>query len=86
MEYVWMLIVGSLALAKGRSILGWMILGYIFGFIGAIVLICLSTNQEKLASREQLGKDLVGSFLTRKEFKGVDNVDDLFKQLEKPKA
>jgi L-amino acid N-acyltransferase YncA len=83
MEYVWMVIAGSLALAKGRSVIGWMILGYIFGFIGAIVLICLSTKQEKLASREQLGKDITAAFLTRKEFKDVNNVDDLLNQLEK---
>jgi hypothetical protein len=82
MEYVWMILVGTLALTKGRNILGWMILGYIFGFIPAIVLICLSTKQEKFKQREQLATDLAAKFLTRKEFKGVNNVDDLFKQLE----
>ena len=86
MEFVWMIIVGSLALAKGRSIIGWMIAGYIFGFIGAIVLLCLSMKQEKFEQRERIATDLVGSFLTRKEFKGVNTVDDLFKQLETPRG
>jgi hypothetical protein len=82
MEYVWMMLVGTLALAKGRNIIGWMIAGYIFGFIGAIVLICLPTKQEKYEQRERLANDFVAKFLTRNEFKGVNNVDDLFKQLE----
>jgi len=86
MEYVWMMLVGTVALAKGRSIIGWMIAGYIFGFIAAIVLICLSIKQEKYEQRERLANDFVAKFLTRNEFKGVKNVDDLFKQLETPRG
>ena len=82
MEYVWMFLAGAMALAKGRSIVGWIVAGYIFGFVAGIVLICLSTKQEKYEQREKIATDFIARFLTRNEFKGVNNVDDLFKQLE----
>ena len=82
MEYYWMIIAGFIAFAKGRTFLGWMLLGYIFGWMAGVVILLLPTIKDKADMREDLAKGLASAFLTRKEFKGVNNVDDLFKQLE----
>jgi hypothetical protein len=46
----------------------------------------LSVKVDKLNKRKELFTEAVEEHVVKQEFKGVNNVDDLFNQLEKPKG
>jgi len=45
-------ITAAIANSKGRSALGWFFIGFFFGCIGLIIILCLSNEKERLAQLE----------------------------------
>ncbi len=86
MQYFWMFCAGLIAIGKGRGIIRWSIAGYFFGWLVPVVLFFLSVKTEKVKRREAMITDWAEGIATKKEFEDVATVDDLFKQLEKPKG
>jgi hypothetical protein len=85
-EAFWILFVGSMAFAFGRSFLIWSALTYIVGWPMLIVLFLFGPKPktwERRAEFIQSVVDKIDSMLKPKEYEDFDNVDDLFKQLEK---
>jgi hypothetical protein len=82
MQYVWIVLAGLTAFATGRNVIGWAIATYFFGVFALIPLAFLSTKQAKFEERQGFIREKTQEHLVKKEFKGVNNVDDLFKQLE----
>jgi len=82
MEYVWMVLAGFVAFSTGRGIIRWTIATAIFGWFTLIPLVLMPKNMDRVNKR----LDYIGEFCDKKiakqQFKNVDNVDDLFKQLE----
>jgi hypothetical protein len=81
-----MLCAGLTAFATGRGVIRWIILTYFFGLFALVPLVLLSTKQDKFEKRQSFIKEKTEEHLVHKEFKGVNTVDDLFNQLEKPKG
>ena len=85
-EYAWMFCAGIIAFGKGRGIIRWIVAAYFFSFFAPAVLAFLPTNVEKFAKREARMMDWAEGLVTKKEVQDINTVDDLFKQLEKPKG
>ena len=86
MQIVWIVLAAATAFLTGRNVIGWAIATYFFGVFALIPLAFLSTKQDKFEERQGFIRQKTEEHLVKKEFKGVDTVDDLFKQLEKPKG
>ena len=85
MEFIWLLVTGVVAYLSGRRVWVWVFGSALLGGLGwlmPIVLLMLPKNYAKMQEREQLEKDIAEDYLTKKEFKDINTVDDLFKQLE----
>lgn len=85
-EFLWMVATGATAYLSGRRVWVWVFASALLGGLGWImpfVVMMLPKNYEKMQQREQLEKDKAEEYLTKKEFKDINTVDDLFKQLEK---
>lgn len=86
MQYIWMLCAGIIAFGKGRGIIRWVLAAYVFSFFAPAVLAFLPMKVEKFAKREAKVMDWAEGLVTKKEVQNVNTVDDLFKQLEKPRG
>ena len=86
MEIVWMFLAAGVAFGKGRKILPWVLLSFIFSYAAVILVLLLPTKEDKVTQREESAKDLATNYLTKRQFKDVNTVDDLFKQLETPRG
>jgi len=82
MQYVWMLIAGLIAFAKGRGMLRWIVAAYFFSFFAPAVLAFLPMKIDKFVKREARVMEWAESRVTKKEVQDINTVDDLFKQLE----
>ncbi len=82
MEYLWMFLAGVTAWFNGRGLIRWTLAAYFFGWIAVIPLVFLSKKQDKADEREVMMREVAEKYVVKKEFKGVNTVDDLFKQLE----
>lgn len=85
MQYFWMFCAGLIALGKGRGIIRWSVAGYFFGWFVPVILFFLSEKTEKVKKREAMIAEWAEGVVTKNEIKDINTVDDLFKQLEKPK-
>ena len=83
MEYLWMFLAGATAFMNGRGLIRWTLAAYLFGWIAVIPLVFLSKKQDKVEQREAMIKEVVEKHFVKNEFKDVNTVDDLFKQLQK---
>ena len=82
MQYVWMLVAGLIAFAKGRGMLRWIVAAYFFSFFAPAVLAFLPMKIDKFVKREARVMEWAESRVTKKEVQDINTVDDLFKQLE----
>jgi uncharacterized membrane protein len=81
MQYFWMFGAGVVAYMHGRGMLRWMLAAYVFGWFAVIILLLLPKKMEKIAQREQTFRAFAEDHVIKQEFKDVNTVDDLMKQL-----
>jgi hypothetical protein len=86
MQYIWMTLAGLLAFGTGRGIIRWTLAAYLLGPLALLVLVCLPKKENKIQDRVDAVKDKSEEYIVKQEFKGVNTVDDLFKQLETPRG
>ena len=86
MQYIWMTLAGLLAFTTGRGVIRWTVAAYILGPLALLVLVFLPKKENKIQERVDIVKDKAEEHVVKQEFKDVNTVDDLFKQLEKPKG
>ena len=80
MKFIWMFLTAFCAFAFGRGQIRWALAAYVFGPFTLIPLFMLPKKPIKQLSPEVM--DHVEGYAAKKEFKDVNTVDDLFKQLE----
>jgi hypothetical protein len=83
MKILWIVLAAAVAFSTGRNVIAWALATYFFGVFALIPLVFLSTKKAKLEERQDFVRDKVEQHLVKQEFKGVNNVEDLFNQLEK---
>lgn len=92
---MWSIIAGLIALAYARSTIVWAVVGYIFGWPAAILVLFLGVKKGRWEQRinyleelsykaEEFANNLQEEHKP-KGYKDFDNVHDLFKQLENNK-
>lgn len=81
-EYLLMTATGIIAYGNGRSVWKWVIAAYFMSWLAPLILMFLPKNYEKIERRKEIEKEVTADYLAQKEFKGVNTVDDLFKQLQ----
>jgi len=82
MEFVWIMLAALVAFVSGRNMFVWAIATSFFGPLTLIVVALLPKNKDKIQKRLDLFTEKSEDYIVKKEFKDVDTVDDLFKQLE----
>jgi membrane protein implicated in regulation of membrane protease activity len=85
-EYFWMASAGAIAYLHGRGSIRWILAAYLFSWLAVIVVLLLPKKTEKMQEREEGMKDLAERVAVKQEFKDINTVDDLMKQLETPKG
>jgi hypothetical protein len=86
MQYLWMFLAGVIAFNAGRGVFRWTIAAYFFGWMVFIPLLLMPMKKEKHLARMAFINNKSEEYIVGKEFKSVETVDDLFKQLETPKG
>jgi hypothetical protein len=81
-----MFVAGIIAFNAGRGVFRWTLAAYFFGWMVFIPLLLMPMKKEKHLARMAFISNKSEELIVAKEFKDVDTVDDLFKQLEKPKG
>lgn len=82
MEYVWMFMAGFVAFSTGRGVIRWTLATAILGWFVLIPLVLMPKNSVKFGQRLDYINEMLDKKIAKQQFKNVDNVDDLFKQLE----
>lgn len=82
MEYVWIIAAAVIAYGNGRSLWKWAFAAYFLGWLAPAIVMFLPKNHARIERRKEIEKEVTADYLASKEFKGVNTVDDLFKQLE----
>jgi hypothetical protein len=86
MKYVWVFLTIFSAFALGKRVVFWALMSYLFSWAALIACIAIPANQKRLEERqrkvEEWSKEHVEQAVVHKEFKDINTVDDLFKQLE----
>jgi hypothetical protein len=86
MKYVWIFLTIFSAFALGKRVVFWALMSYLFSWAALIACIAIPANQKRLEERqrkvEEWSKEHVEQAVVHKEFKDINTVDDLFKQLE----
>jgi hypothetical protein len=88
-ETTWVIASVVAALLGGRSVLIWGTLTYLMGWPVFLLQLTFGMKKktwERRGERLQSFVDKVETMSRPKEYKDFDNVNDLFKQLEKPKG
>jgi membrane protein implicated in regulation of membrane protease activity len=86
MEFVWIMLAALVAFVSGRNLIVWSVATSVFGPLTIIVVALLPKNKEKVQKRIDFIKEKSEEHVVKQEFQDVDNVDDLFKQLETPRG
>ena len=86
MQYVWMFLTALTAFSVGRGAFRWAIAAYVLGWFALLILVFLPKKMAKLEQRTEAIEEQAVGFLAKKQFVGVNTVDDLFKQLETPRG
>ena len=82
MTYLWIALAIGTAFVQGRSMFGWGFAAWLFGPFALLPLVFMKEKSDISEERMNLLRPSVEKYFVRKEFKGVNTVDDLFKQLE----
>jgi hypothetical protein len=82
MTYVWVIFAIAIAFVQGRNMFGWAFAAWLIGPFALIPPMFMKAKSDVVEERTDLVRPAVERYLVRKEFKGVNTVDDLFKQLE----
>lgn len=82
MTYVWIVLAIGVAFVQGRSMFGWAFAVWLFGPFALIPLMFMKQKSDVVEERTEYLRPLAEKHFVRKEFKGINTVDDLFKQLE----
>ena len=82
MDIVWMFLTALLAFTVGRGIIRWTLATAILGWFVLIPLVLMPKNMDKVNKRLDTIAEFCDKKIAKQQFKNVDNVDDLFKQLE----
>lgn len=82
MQFFWMMCAGIIAYSNGKKVFVWVVAAYFFSWIAPAVLLFLPKNFAVIERRNQFAKEITEQYATQKEFKDINTVDDLFKQLE----
>jgi hypothetical protein len=86
MKYAWIFLTIFSAFALGKRVVFWALMSYLFSWAALIACIAIPANQKRLEERqrkvEEWSKEHVEQAVVHKEFKDINTVDDLFKQLE----
>jgi len=77
-----MFLAGLLSFTTGRGVITWTVAAYLFGPLALLVLVCLPKKEDKIEERIGFVRDKSEEHIIKQEFKEVNTVDDLFKQLE----
>ena len=86
MKFIWMTLAASLAFVNGRGLVRWTLAAYVFGPFALLVLVFLPKKEDKIEQRVGFVRDKSEEHIVKQEFKDVNTVDDLFKQLETPRG
>jgi|LauGreDrversion4_2_1035121.scaffolds.fasta_scaffold1346758_2 hypothetical protein len=86
MQYVWTILTAFTAYSVGRGAFRWALAAYVFSWFPLLILVFLPKKMAKVEQRTQAIEEQAVDYLAKKQFKGVNTVDDLFKQLETPKG
>ena len=81
MQYVWMILTAFTAFSVGRGTFRWALAAYVFGWFALLILVFLPKNMAKVVQRTEGIEEHAVDYLAKKQFNGVNTVDDLFKQL-----
>jgi hypothetical protein len=82
MTYVWVIFAIAIAFIQGRSMFGWAFAAWLVGPFALIPPMFMKAKSSVVEERTEYVRPFVENYLVRKEFKGVNTVDDLFKKLE----
>ena len=83
MQFIWMTLAGSLAFVTGKGMIRWTVAAYILGPLALLILVFLPKKEDKIQERMEYFRNKSEEHVVKQEFKGVNNVEDLFNQLEK---
>lgn len=90
MKYVWIILTVIAAFGLGKRVLLWALAAYLFSWAALIACLVIPANQKRLEERqrkiEEWSKQTVEQAVINKELEKVETVEDLFKQLDKPKG
>lgn len=86
MEFVWMFLTALYAFSAGRGTIRWALGAYVFGWMALVLIVFLPRKEEKAQKRIDFINSKTEEITVQQEFKDVNTVDDLFKQLETPKG
>ena len=86
MKYLWMLLTVVSAFALGKRVFLWGLAAYFFSWAALIAVILIPANQKKLEERQRRVEEWSENSEIHAKLSKVNTVDDLFKQLEKPKG
>jgi molybdopterin-guanine dinucleotide biosynthesis protein A len=86
MKYVWIGLTIFAAFGLGKRVIFWAVMSYIFSWAALIAVLLLPANKKRVEERqnklEEFTKEATEKALVEKEFKNINTVEDLFKQLE----
>ena len=83
MQFIWMTLAGSLAFVTGKGMIRWTVAAYILGPLALLILVFLPKKEDKIQERMEYFRNKSEEHVVKQEFKGLNNVEDLFNQLEK---
>jgi hypothetical protein len=90
MKYIWIILTVMSAFALGKRVFFWAIAAYFFSWAALIACIAIPANQKRLEERQRKVEDwsneMVEQAVVNKEVQKIETVEDLFKQLDKPKG
>ena len=87
MKYLWIALTVFCAFGLGKRVVFWALMSYLFSWAALIAVIAIPANKQRLEARkaaiEEWSSKQVEENIVQEEIKGINTVDDLFKQLEK---
>ena len=83
MKILWILCAVIIAFNAGRGPIRWAVAAYFFGWMVFVPLLLMPMKKQKHLERMAMITNKSEEYIVQKEFKDVNNVDDLLNQLEK---
>ena len=86
MQFIWMMLAVLIAFNAGRGPVRWAVAAYFFGWMVFVPLLLMPMKKQKHLERMAMITNKSEEYIVQKEFKDINNVDDLMKTLETPKG